>query len=367
MEFSNTEHLVTEELTILIPAFRCGIYLPAAVASALHSRARRILIADDGSGPEGLAVAERLAAAHPDRVRLLTSPVNRGTAANLNRAVATVETPYFAKLDGDDVLLPGYLERAFPLITARPRLAVLAGHELRISADEAVEFRSELLPQARSNAALRVLAHAAAFEFIIRWSPNPTSSGVIYRTEAFREVGGFDEQMRWGEDWEIWLRFARNWEVGYLDAPSALYRIHRESATATATRQNRLCYGYDAVIRRAAELCDDLEVLPLIRNRMLGVAKLYAAAAMRQRPAESRSTVAGRRSGPCHWRSARTAGGRAKGRRPVTERPAGCEVGRAPRRCGKMGGTRPSPCPARSPNFCASGTARPARRAKPTS
>jgi glycosyltransferase involved in cell wall biosynthesis len=273
---------VTEELTILIPAFRCSLYLPAAVESALHSSARRILIADDGSGPEGLAVAEALAAAHPDRVRLLTSPVNRGTAANLNRAVGFIETPYFAKLDGDDVLLPGHLERAFPLIAARPRLAVLAGHELRISANEAIEFCPERLPRARSDSPFRVLARAAAYQFIVRWSPNPTSSGVIYRTEAFREVGGFDEQMRWGEDWEIWLRFARNWEVGYLDAPSALYRIHPESSTATTTRQNRLCYAYDAVFRRAAQLCDDPAVQPLIRRRMFGVAKLYAAAAIRR-------------------------------------------------------------------------------------
>ena len=53
-------------------------------------------------------------------------------------------------------------------------------------------------------------------------------------------MGGFDEHMRWGEDWEIWLRFARNWEVGYLDAPSSLDPASiRNSATVIAC-QNRL-------------------------------------------------------------------------------------------------------------------------------
>src|SRR5512132_2553477 len=89
--------IAREELTIVVPSFRCGAYLPAAVASAVHSPAGRILIADDGSGPEDLAVAERLAAAHPGRVRVVASGVNRGAAANMNAAVEQVETPYFAK------------------------------------------------------------------------------------------------------------------------------------------------------------------------------------------------------------------------------------------------------------------------------
>jgi glycosyltransferase involved in cell wall biosynthesis len=270
-----------EDLTIIIPAFRCAAYLPAAIASALHTPARRILIAEDAGGDDTLRVARELAAANSARVRVLAAPFNRGTSANMNDAAQQVETPYFAKLDGDDVLLPGYLESVFPLMASRPRVAVLAGHEMRIEADEAMEFHPKLLPSVRHRAPLKVMTGADAYRFVIRWDPNPTSSGVIYRTDAFREVGGFDCDIKWGEDWEIWLRFAQAWEVAYIDARAALYRIHQQSATATATRQNLLCYGYDSVFRRAAGLCDDEEVAPLIRRRMFGVAKLYAAAAAR--------------------------------------------------------------------------------------
>ena len=272
---------IREHLTILIPAFRCAAYLSAAVESTLHSPVRRILIAYDAGDDQTLKVAEDLASAHPDRIRVLRTPTNRGTAGNLNEAAEQVETPFFAKLDGDDVLIPGYLESAFPLIASRPRLAVLAGHELRIDADDALEFRPERLPAVRHHAPARVMAEGEAYRFIIDWNPNPTSSGAIYRTRAFREVGGFDRTIKWGEDWEIWLRFARHWEVAYVNAPSALYRIHRQSATATAIRENRLCYGYDSVFRRAAELCVYPEIFPLIRRRMFGVAKSYAAAASR--------------------------------------------------------------------------------------
>jgi len=141
------------------------------------------------------------------------------------------------------------------------------------------------------------MAGGEAYRFIVRWNPNPTSSGAIYRTDAFREVGGFDPKLHWGEDWEIWLRFARSWQVGYTDTPSALYRIHRESTTAATVRQNRICFGYDAVYRRAADLCQYPEIYPLIRRKLLYASKLFLAAGVRQLRVSPRQSLA-------YWRQA---------------------------------------------------------------
>jgi GT2 family glycosyltransferase len=200
----------------------------------------------------------------------------------VNAAVRLVQTPFFSKVDGDDVLLPGFIESVFPIIASRPRLSVIAGHDMRMDADEVMEFRADLLPRARRVTRPRVMSGADAYRFILQWNPNPCSSGAIYRTDAFQQVGGYDEKIAWGEDWEIWLRFAREWEVGYSNTASALYRIHEQSTTADSATNNRLCFGYDAVYRRAAEICDDPEVLPLIRRAFFGVAKHYVGAASRE-------------------------------------------------------------------------------------
>jgi glycosyltransferase involved in cell wall biosynthesis len=270
------------DLTVVVPAYRCAAYLPVAVESVLHGPAAEVLIASDGADAATLGAARRLVAENRGRVRVLHSETTRGTAANVNEAAARVETPFFAKLDGDDVLLPGFLESTLPLIASRPNVAVIAGHEMRITADEVMHFEPKLLPRAKTVTNLRVLSNADAYRFILQWNPNPCASGVIYRTEAFREVGGYDRQISWGEDWEIWLRFAKRWEVAFTGTPSALYRIHQQSATASGTNNNRLCFGYDAVYRRAAEVCDDPEVVPLIRRAFFNVAKHYFGAASRE-------------------------------------------------------------------------------------
>jgi hypothetical protein len=272
----------SRELTIVIPADRCAVYLPVTVASALHSPAARVLIAYDSSDLTTLEAALSIEAAHPERVRVASSASQRGVARAVNEAAAKVETPYFVKLNGADVLLPGFIESAFPVIASRPRLAVIAGHELRVDPDEVSEFRPDLLPRARRITHLRAMAGAEAYRFILQWNPNPCPSGAIYRTEAFREVGGYDQQIPWGEDWEIWLRFAKAWEVAYTGTASALHRVQPQSAIASSTASNQNCHGYDAVYTRAAEVCDDPEVVPLIRRAFFGVAKHYVGAASRE-------------------------------------------------------------------------------------
>jgi len=270
------------ELTMIIPAYRCGRYLRAAVDSVLYTPVGNILIAEDGSGDDTLAAAYDCEKRHPGRIRVLAGKSTRGPGSNVNRAVQAVETAYFAKLDGDDVLIPGFLEAAFRLIAGNPEIAVISGRDLRIEADEVLDFIPERLPKAPGDRPARVMSGTDAYRFIVHWDPNPCSSGAAYRTEAFRAVGGFDEEIIWGEDWEIWLRFAQSWAVAYCDELSALYRQHPGSVTATETRRNRICYGYDAVFRRAAKLCPDPELKPLLRICFLRLAKSYCGAALRQ-------------------------------------------------------------------------------------
>ena len=181
-----------DDLTIVVPTYRCGAFLPAALDSALHSPAAQILVSDDASGPDLLRIADRYERENPERVRVLRSKARRGTAININEAVQQVRTRYFAKLDGDDVLLPGYLEDAFPLIEERSTVALIAGHDRRIGAEEILQFDPGAFARSGSAGAPRVMSGVEAYRFILAWSPNPCSSGAIYRTEAFRKIGGFD-------------------------------------------------------------------------------------------------------------------------------------------------------------------------------
>lgn len=270
------------EVSIVMPAFRNVRYLPAAIESALHAPAASVLIADDGCGQAERDVFTRFEAEHRPRLRVIRSDTQRGIATNLNDAIRRVRTPYFIRLDCDDILYPGHVEAAFRLLAERPGLAAVAGREIRITSEDHLDFRPSRLPAYRPDPHPQIVSGPDAFRFGLAWNPNPCSSGTIFRVAAFRDVGGFDANVPWGEDWEIWFRLAQRWALAYLDSPAALYRIHAGATTSLHTRENRLCYGYDFMYRRAAQLCPYPELNPQIRRAFVRVARLYAGAAVRR-------------------------------------------------------------------------------------
>jgi len=59
-----------------------------------------------------------------------------------------------------------------------------------------------------------------------------TAPSVVVKRICFDKAGGFDEEMRQAEDWEMWIRLSRFFSFAYVD--DVLVRCHRH-------RSGRLC------------------------------------------------------------------------------------------------------------------------------
>ena len=54
----------------------------------------------------------------------------------------------------------------------------------------------------------------------------------MYRREVFEKLGGYDETLKWGEDYEFHLRcLSKGMKIGYCDAFLCYYRIHADQVT----------------------------------------------------------------------------------------------------------------------------------------
>jgi hypothetical protein len=47
---------------------------------------------------------------------------------------------------------------------------------------------------------------------------------MVVKREVYEKVGGYDERLRYGEDWEMWVRIAASYPIGYETQPLAEYR-----------------------------------------------------------------------------------------------------------------------------------------------
>jgi len=194
-------------LSVVIPAHNAGPLLAEAVRSveAEGCLGVEILVVDDGSTDGSLETVRGMAAVRP-----LQQP-NRGPGAARNLGLRQAQGEWVGFLDADDVWLPGRTER---LLGADLPVADLlySDHLIRDLATGAV--RQKICPSLRAPAAVALAIH------------NPIcTSTVVARRPALTAAGGFREDVRFAEDWDLWLRMAENGEVAQL---AGVWAEHRE-------------------------------------------------------------------------------------------------------------------------------------------
>ncbi len=172
------------------------------------------LICDDGSGEEGAALLEELAAGDR-RIRLLRNRERMGLAYGLNRCISEARGSCLARMDDDDICLP---ERF------RLQLEYLEGHP------EAgfVGCNAKLMGQGRIWGSRQMPERPQKKDFL-RYSPyiHPT---VMFRREVFQGREGYREGTVRGEDLELFMRLAWEGVQGVnLQQELFCYREERDS------------------------------------------------------------------------------------------------------------------------------------------
>jgi glycosyltransferase involved in cell wall biosynthesis len=122
-------------VTLAFPVYNGQRFLAPAIESLLGQTLGDFeLIVCDNASTDATVDMVRGYMREDTRIRLETSPVNRGLAWNWNRAVPLARGRYFKWAAADDVHLPEYLARTVELLET-DRTAVLA-HSLSVDIDE---------------------------------------------------------------------------------------------------------------------------------------------------------------------------------------------------------------------------------------
>lgn len=212
----------------IIPTYNCGRYLPEAVESVRRQTypISEIVIVDDGSNDGTEQIVSRLGS----DIRYITQ-TNAGPSAARNNGVNAATSDWVAFLDADDIWLPEKTERQIELIEKHPELALVATNRTEVDATGEVLLNS-LFEKHRFKDCFEQLAGDPipnALAMLIRANFVPTSSALVNR-KVFLELQGFNTNIRFSEDLELWCRIASSHPVGCLPTVQSLYRRHDSNA-----------------------------------------------------------------------------------------------------------------------------------------
>ena len=204
------------EVSVIIPVFNRWPLLNEAITSVMRQRDIdfELIVVDDGSTDETAArlpgLVSELASAHRP-VRMLRTG-NYGPAAARNLGVDVAHAPLIAFLDSDDLWQAGKLRGQLEHIKHHPECQVLQTEEIWIRRGVRVN-PGRRHRKRRGNFFLDALRTCLI-------SP----SAVMMRTSIFHELGGFDEDMRAAEDYDLWLRLLLQHPVELLPEPLVIRR-----------------------------------------------------------------------------------------------------------------------------------------------
>jgi mycofactocin system glycosyltransferase len=229
-EFSERDECEPADLTVVIPVRDRAAALDRALQS-LGSTSQRIVVDDASIDPDAVAA---VVARHG--AQLVTLEVNQGPAGARNAGLARVTTPLVAFVDSDVTAEPQVLLRlaahfADPLVALAAPL--VKGHSL-----SDVPRWFERYDETSSSLDLGGKPAAVRPGGAVAWLP---SACLVGRTEVLTAVGGFDADMRLGEDVDlVWRLAGRGWRIRY--DPDLMVR-HQTLPTMWAWLRRKYDYG----------------------------------------------------------------------------------------------------------------------------
>jgi hypothetical protein len=152
---------------------------------------------------------------------VISLPRNSGPAAARNHGIAQATGDWIAFLDADDLWPRARLDIQLQAAAADPEVVLWCGRAVRFDADRHEEQAAALrdvTSEATASAALRRLV---LDEFALH-NPVATST-VLVRRAVLQACGGFDEQFRGPEDYDLWMRVVSNGPAAFLEADLAWY------------------------------------------------------------------------------------------------------------------------------------------------
>ena len=206
-------------LSVVIPLYNHDGFVARAIDSVLaQSRPPdEVLVVDDASTDDGVAVVERIAL-KDSRVRLIRSENNQGMARTTNQGFWAARGDYLYGLSADDCVLPGFFERALAAFEKCPRAGIAYGDFLTVTQGLEILERTPSLPPVDAFYTPDELSHQLYGDII-------ETRGAIFQRDALLACGGYVPELEEMSDWYLGLAVAFRYGLYYLPGTCHVKRV----------------------------------------------------------------------------------------------------------------------------------------------
>lgn len=205
-------------VSVITPSYNQGKFIRDTIDSVLSQDYPHLehIVVDGGSTDQTLSILQEYAQRDP-RFRFVSEPDN-GQSHAINKGLAMAQGEIIGWLNSDDTYLPGAIRKVVHAFQQQPASGMI--HGLGRVTDEAGQAYSTY-PSEKADA-------KKLFQSCVICQPS-----AFIRTHVFRQMGGVNEKLQFCMDYELWMRIAKAYPIGFVGEYLANARIHGACKSAT--------------------------------------------------------------------------------------------------------------------------------------
>lgn len=207
--------------SIVIPLFNKEKYIKATLETVFTQTFQdfEIIVVDDGSTDGSMEIVE----AFGDKRIKIFRQENKGVSVARNKGIEMASMKYICFLDADDVWRPFFLEKMYELINVYPSYQVFSAAIEMDTGNRTLPALYSLSKEVFGNVYIENY-----FKGSMRFSLLFTSCAIFHRS-VFQIVGGFDEEIRSGQDIDMWIRIGEHFPIVFLNEILCKYIFDNQS------------------------------------------------------------------------------------------------------------------------------------------
>jgi len=220
------------KVSAVVPTYNNAEYIKGAINSILAQThpVDEIIIIDDGSSDDTEALVDNIIKKSNNIIYIKQD--NQGPSSARNRGITAASGDWLAFLDADDLWTPDKIALQIETLQREPGLKLIAADMNEIDRQgkpivESVLAKYQLLDKFQSlggKAVPNALAALLEKNFI------PTGTVLVERV-SLAAAGGFNTNIRFGEDLELWAKIAADNPISCLPQVMMCRRQHGNNAT----------------------------------------------------------------------------------------------------------------------------------------
>jgi len=222
-------------IDVIMSVYNGEKYLREAIESILKQTYTnfKFIIVDDGSNDSSFDIIDSFA---DERIEVIRNERSEGLTKRLNKALRVAQGKYVARQDADDVSLPSRFESQVDFLEKHPEVDVL-GTGIYLIDDEGNRIGERT-------------THPSPSRQIFLERNEVFHGSAMIRRDALEAVGGYNELFKYSQDYDLWLRLAKERNIRNLQTPLYAFRMHRSSISIKKTREQLL---FEMVARKTAK------------------------------------------------------------------------------------------------------------------